>query len=72
MIVIGMWTFIGTINVGEFSMIQMVVEIDIVYYFHCDALIIYIYIYSICIGYILFVFSFVSVSTQLVVQNDKN
>ena len=39
-------------------MIQMVIEIDIVYYFHCDALIIYIYIYSICIGYILFVFFF--------------
>ena len=51
-------------------MIQMVIEIDIVYYFHCDALI--IYIYSICIGYILFGFSLVSVSTQLVVQNDKN
>ena len=26
-------------------MIQMVIEIDIVYYFHCDALIIYIYIF---------------------------
>ena len=33
-------------------MIQMVVEIDIVYYFHCDALIIYIFylyrLYIIC------------------------
>ena len=53
-------------------MIQMVIEIDIVYYFHCDALIIYIYIFYLDRLYIICFFSFVSVSTQLVVQNDKN